>query len=53
MGSGASEDGIYVRLEGVFRNVATPLSILLNFYTAYQKQDECVAVYGLRLEQIL
>ena len=40
MGSGA--------LEGVFGNVATPMSILQEFYTAYQKQDESVAAWGLR-----
>ena len=53
MGSGASVDEILVRLEGVFGNVATPMSILQEFYTAYQKQDESVAAWGLRLEEIL
>ena len=53
MGSGASVDEILVRLEGVFGNVATPMSILHEFYTTYQEPDESVAAWGLRLEEIL
>ena len=40
MGSDATVDQIIQRLEGVFGNVATPMSILQEFYTVYQKQDE-------------
>ena len=53
MGSDATVDQIIQRLGGVFGNVATPMSILQEFYTVYQKQDETVASWGLRLEEIL
>ena len=53
MGSDATVDQIIQRLEGVFGNVATPKSIIQEFYTVYQKQDESVASRGLRLEEIL
>ena len=35
MGSGATVDQIIQRLEEVFGNVATPMSILQEFYTVY------------------
>ena len=41
------------RLETVFGNVSTGESILEEFYTAFQKQDESVNNWGLRLEEIL
>ena len=53
MGSDATVDQIIQRLEGVFGNVATPMSILQEFYSVYQKQGETVASWGLRLEEIL
>ena len=41
------------RLEGVFGNVSTAESILHEFYTLFQKQEESIANWGLRLEEIL
>ena len=53
MREGASVDEIIRKLEGMFGNVATPMSILQEFYTVFQKQDESVASWGLRLESTL
>ena len=53
MGSEATVTDILERLEGVFSNVATPMSILQDFYSVSQKIDESVAAWGLRLEEIL
>ena len=53
MKEGATVDDILQKLEGMYGNVATPMSILQEFYTVYQKQDESVAAWGLRLESIL
>ena len=53
MGSGATVEEILERLEGVFGNVATSMSILQEFYSVSQKIDESVAAWGLRLEEIL
>ena len=53
MGITASVESILKRLEGVFGNVATGESILQEFYTAFQKQEESVNGWGLRLEEIL
>lgn len=46
-------DEMLDRLEGVFGNVATPMSILQEFYTVSQRADESVTAWGLRLEEIL
>ena len=53
MGTSANIQDILDRLEGVFGNVASGESALEEFYTASQKQDESVAAWGLRLEEIL
>ena len=53
MGPDATVSQILHRLEGVFGNVATPMSILQEFYTVYQKQDESVSTWSIRLEEIL
>ena len=53
IGTTASIEDILHRLEGVFGNVATAESVLQEFYTATQKQEESVAAWGLRLEEIL
>ena len=53
MGISASVESILQRLEGVFGNVATGESILQEFYTAFQKPEESVNSWGLRLEEIL
>ena len=39
MREGASVDEIMRKLEGMYGNVATPMSILQEFYTVFQKQD--------------
>ena len=52
VGSEATVTDILERLEGVFGNVATPMSILQEFYSVSQKIDEKVAAWGLRLEKI-
>lgn len=53
LGIDATVKEMMERLEGVFGNVATGLSVLQEFYSASQKQDESVASWGLRLEEIL
>ena len=53
LGATSKVDEILKRLEGVFGNLATGESVLQEFYTASQKQDESVAAWGLRLEEIL
>ena len=53
LGPTANIEEILKRLEGVFGNVATGESVLQEFYTSSQKQDESVAAWGLRLEEIL
>lgn len=53
LGTEASNEEILNRLEGVFGNVATGESVLQEFYTAAQKQDETVTAWGLRLEEML
>ena len=53
MGITASVESILKRLEGVFGNVATGESIVQAFYTAFQKPEESVNSWGLRLEEIL
>ena len=53
MGTSANIQDILDRLEGVFGNVASGESALQEFYMASQKQDESVAAWGLRLEEIL
>ena len=53
LGPAAEVKEIMSKLEGVFGNVATGESILAEFYTATQRQDESVAAWGLRLEEIL
>ena len=53
LGSLASLKDIIHRLDGVFGNVASGESILQEFYTTKQGQDETVAAWGLRLEEIL
>ncbi|MEW8545549.1 MAG: hypothetical protein AB2693_18670, partial [Candidatus Thiodiazotropha sp.] len=53
LGTEASNEVILNRLEAVFGNVATGESVLQEFYTAAQKQDETVTAWGLRLEEIL
>lgn len=53
LGTSAEVQEIISTLEGIFGNVASGESILQEFYTSTQKQDETVAAWGLRLEEIL
>ena len=53
MGTTSSVQDILDRLESVFGNVAAGESVMQEFYTATQKQDETVTAWGLRLEEIL
>ena len=53
LGTEASNKEMLNRLEGVFGNVATGESVLQEFYTAAQKQDETVTAWDLRLEEML
>ena len=41
------------KLESVFGNVATGASVMQEFYTASQKVDESVTLWGIRIEQIV
>lgn len=53
LGTSAKLPDIMGKLEGVFGNVATGESVLREFYTASQNQEESVASWGLRLEDLL
>ena len=53
LGATATVDEMMNKLQAVFETVATRGSIMKEFYTAAQKQDESVTAWGLRLEEIL
>ena len=53
MGTKVTVKEIIDRLETVFGNVVTGDSILEEFHTATQKQDETVVAWGLRLEELM
>ena len=53
LGASASVSEIMKKLESVFGSVATRESIMREFYTATQQQEESVTAWGLRLEEIL
>ena len=53
MGPSASVEDIMDRLENAFGNVASGMSVLQEFFTASQKQDESVRAWALRLEEIM
>lgn len=53
MGTTATSDEMIRKLEGVFGNVTAGESVLQEFYTTSQRQEETVAAWGLRLEEIL
>ena len=52
MGSEATITDILERLEGVFGIVATPISILQEFYSVSERIDESIAAWSLCLEEI-
>ena len=49
----ASSADIINKLESVFGNIASGESVLQEFYTASQKPDESVTMWGLRIEEFL
>ena len=53
LGVTATVEEIMNKLQPVFGNLATRGSIMKEFYTASQKQDESVPAWGLSLEEIL
>ena len=53
LGSSAKAVDILERLESVYGNVASGEAVLQEFYTVHQEEEESVADWGLRLEQIL
>ncbi|MEW8547742.1 MAG: hypothetical protein AB2693_29895, partial [Candidatus Thiodiazotropha sp.] len=53
LGAQATNAQIIEKLESVFGNVASGESILQEFYTATQKPNESVALWGIRIEEIL
>ena len=52
-GPTATVEEIMERLESTFANVATGMSVMQEFFTASQKQEESVAAWALRLEEIM
>lgn len=53
MGPTATVEEIMERLESTFANVATGMSVMQEFFTSSQKQEESVAAWALRLEEIM
>ena len=53
LGPLATSEQIVNKLENVFGNVASGESVLQEFYTACQKSDESVTLWGIRIEEIL
>lgn len=53
LGENATIDEILERLDGFYGNVSTPETLIQSFYSDFQKENESIVSYGLRLEQIL
>ena len=53
LGSAATTEKIMDKLERTFENVASGKTVLQEFYTAEQKENESVTLWGIRLEEIL
>ena len=53
LGASATSVDLLAKLENVFGNVSSGDSVLTEFYTSAQKQDESVTMWGLRLEQLV
>ncbi|MCG8034659.1 MAG: hypothetical protein JAZ03_21150, partial [Candidatus Thiodiazotropha taylori] len=49
----ASSNDIISKLDSLFGNVASGQSVLQEFFTASQREDESVTMWGLRIEEIL
>ena len=52
LGSAATTEQIMDKLERTFGNVASGQTVLQEFYTAEQKENESVTLWGIRLEEI-
>ena len=52
LGSDPTVEQMIEKLERTFGNVASGQSVLQEFYTAEQKENESVALWGIRLEEI-
>ena len=53
MGTSATVEMMLSRLENVFGNVASGQSLLQEFYSANQKDQESAVAWGLQLEELL
>lgn len=53
MGPSAKLEQIMEKFESVFGNVASGESVLQEFYTATQRPDESIALWGIRIEEIV
>ena len=53
LGHKATSQEIIDKLESVFGNVATGATVLQEFYTASQRADESVTLWGIRIEPIV
>ena len=53
LGISSTVEEMMVKLEGVFGNVATGMSVLEEFYSTTQKQGESVNTWSLRLEELI
>ena len=53
MGEDASVHEVLEKLDGFYGNVSTAETIIQSFYNDFQKESECVASFGSRLEQTL
>ena len=52
IGSAATTEQIMDKLERTFGNVASGQTVRQEFYTAEQKENECVTLWGIQLEEI-
>ena len=53
LGEGASVTAILNKLDGFYGNVSSSETLMQSFFTDYQKDNESIVDYGLRLEQVL
>ena len=53
LGPSATVEEIMERIESTFGNVATGMTVMQEFFTASQKQEETVAAWAVRLEEIM
>ena len=53
LGEDATVDEIIDKLDGFYGNVSSPETLIQSFYSDCQREGECVATFGSRLEQTL